>query len=318
MNQTRTAILYNPRSGGISRRPGSFRRAIEAIRDGFGPVRLVPTEGPFTAGRLAARCVEEGARLVVVAGGDGTINEAAQGMTGTGVPMAILPGGTANVLALETSIGTSLVKAALALRDMTPVDVPLGLVRLPGQQPRHFVAMAGAGLDARLVRQVSPELKRRLGKLSYWLAGFGQIGRRLDEFDVRWEAGARRASFVLAARVRNYGGDLEIARHANLLDDELAIVVFEGPSSLRYLKYFSGVLFDRLEGMKGVTLARTRWLEVAPCPRLGAPVDLQIDGEYAGAGPARIEMASESLRLLLPPPFVAGWTAAVQSVARTA
>lgn len=318
MQPNRTVIIYNPWSGGISRKPGGFRRAVERIQADFGPVRLVPTEGPSTAGRLAREAADEGARLVIVAGGDGTINEAAQGMVGSGVTMAILPGGTANVLAVETSIGTSLEKAAAALRDMTPVDVPVGVVRQAGAEPRSFVVMAGMGLDARLVKQVSSDLKRKLGKLSYWLAGFGQVGRRLDEFEVRWESGSTLASFVLASRVRNYGGDLEIARHANLLDDDLALVIFEGPSSFRYLKYFSGVLLDRLEGMKGVTLARSRWLEVAPCAAKPAPVDLQIDGEYAGSGAARIEMASQSVRLLLPGPYLAAWSGAVQSVARTA
>jgi diacylglycerol kinase family enzyme len=318
MQPTRTFIIYNPWSGGISRRPEEFRRAVARVEAGFGPIRMVPTEGPSTAGRLARQCANDGARLVIVAGGDGTINEAAQGMVGTGVAMAILPGGTANVLAVETRIGTNLEKAAAKLPEMTPFDVPVGVVRQAGTEPRKFLAMAGVGLDARLVKQVSSELKRKLGKLSYWLAGFGQVGRRLDEFEVRWESGSTVASFVLASRVRNYGGDLEIARHANLLDDDLALVIFEGPSSVRYLKYFSGVLLDKLEGMKGVRLARSRWVEVAPCTAKPAPVDLQIDGEYAGSGPARIEMAPECVRMLLPAPYLAAWSGSVQSVARTA
>lgn len=318
MQSFRTAIIYNPWSGGIFRRPERFRRAVDRIKAEFGPARLVPTTGPATAGALARECIEQGARLIVVAGGDGTINEAAQGMAGAAVPMAILPGGTANVLAVETGVGTNLVKAAAALRDMTPIDVPLAAVTLGGGPSRVFLAMAGAGLDARLVRQVSANLKRRLGKLSYWLAGFGQVGKRLDEFEVRWETGSTRASFVLASRVRNYGGDLEIARHANLLDDDLALVIFEGPSSFRYLKYFSGVLLDRLDGMRGVTVTRSRWVEVAPLPNAKPSVDLQIDGEYAGSGSARIEMLPQSLRLLLPGSFVAAWSGAVQSVARTA
>lgn len=318
MQPIRTVIIYNPWSGGISRRPEGFRRAVERIKADFGAIRMVPTEGPSTAGRLARECADDGARLVIVAGGDGTINEAAQGMVGTGVTMAILPGGTANVLAVETRIGTNLEKAAAALRDMTAVDVPVGVARRAGEEPRNFLVMAGVGLDARLVKQVSSDLKRKLGKLSYWLAGFGQVGRSLDEFQVRWESGSTLASFVLASRVRNYGGDLEIARHANLLDDDLALVIFEGPSSFRYLKYFSGVLLNRLDGMKGVTVARSRWVEVERCPERRGSVDLQIDGEYAGEGPARIEMASASVRMLLPRPYLAAWSGAIQSVSRTA
>jgi diacylglycerol kinase family enzyme len=245
------------------------------------------------------------------------LNEAAQGLMGTRVPLAILPGGTANVLAVETCIGTNMEHAAASLSRMTPMEVPVGILTMAGQEPKTFLAMAGVGLDASLVKQVSSDLKRKLGKLSYWLAGFGQVGKSLNEFDVRWDGGATRASFVLASRVKNYGGDLEIARHANLLDDELALVIFEGASSFRYLKYFSGVLLNKLEGMKGVTVTRARWVEVSPFDQ-GGEVDVQVDGEYEGSGLAKIEMSSETLRLMLPPPFVASWTGAVQTVARTA
>lgn len=318
LQPTRTVILYNPWSGGLLRRPERFHRAVERLKADFGPLHMIPTEGPETAGRLARAAAADGANLVIVAGGDGTINEAAQGLLGTGVSMAILPGGTANVLAVETGIGTNLLRAAANLRDMTPIDVPAGVVTIAGREPKRFMAMAGVGLDARLVRQVSSDLKRRLGKLSYWLAGFGQVGKTLTEFGVRWEGGATKASFVLASRVKNYGGDLEIARHASLLDDDLALVIFEGTSSFRYLKYFSGVLLDRLDGMKGVTVAKSRWVEVNPCPGSAAPVDIQVDGEYEGSGAARIEMARETLRLMLPKPFLAVWSGAVQTVARTA
>jgi len=94
-------------------------------------------------------------------------------------------------------------------------------------------------------------------------------------------------------------------------------VILEGASSFRYLKYFSGVLLNKLDGMKGVTVTRARWVEVAPLEG-GGVVDVQVDGEYEGSGSARIEMSPETLRLMLPPPFVASWTGAVQTVARTA
>ncbi len=278
---------------------------------------MIPTDGPKRAGQLARAAADGGAKLVVVAGGDGTLNEAAQGLLGTRVPMAILPGGTANVLAVETRIGTNMERAAARLPGMAAIDIPVGILTMAGREPKIFLAMAGAGLDASLVKQVSSDLKRKLGKLSYWLAGFGQIGKRLSEFDVRWEGGAKRASFVLASRVRNYGGDLEIARHANLLDDELALVIFEGASSFRYLKYFSGVLLDRLDGMKGVTVTKASWLELKPLAS-GGELDVQVDGEYEGNGAARIEVSPETLRLMLPPPFVASWTGAIQTVERTA
>ena len=97
-------------------------------------------------------------------------------------------------------------------------------------------------------------------------------------------------------------GDLEIARHANLLRDDLAVVLFEGPSSFRYLRYFSGVLLNALQGMKGVTVARSRRLEFRPVSE--AAIDLQIDGEYAGVAPVRVEIAEERVTLMLPGAFL--------------
>jgi diacylglycerol kinase family enzyme len=262
----------------------------------------MPTTGPETAGQIARGAIAEGARIICVAGGDGTINEVAAGMAGTGVPLAVLPAGTANVLAMETGIGGNTLRAAERFAELEPHDVNLGIITAQGRAPRLFATMAGAGLDARIVRLVSPETKRRWGKLSYWEGGFAQLGKRLPEFDISVDGRTSRASFALISRVRNYGGDLEIARHANLLADDFAVVLFEGPSTIPYLKYFSGVLLNVLERMKGVTVARARSLEIAPCR--GAEIDIQVDGEHTGYAPARIEIAPQTLRLMLPRKFV--------------
>ncbi len=267
-----------------------------------GPVHLCPTTGPRTAGAIARSCIDSGATLILAAGGDGTINEVVNGMAGSSVPLAILPAGTANVLAMETGIGGNLLRAAARFSELEPRDIALGRLILPGDEPRYFLLMAGLGLDARIVRLVKPEVKRRWGKLSYWEGGFAQVGKRLPEFDITIDCHTRRASFALLSRVRNYGGDLEIARHANLLTDEFAVVLFEGPSSFRYLKYFAGVLLNTLGGMSGVQILHARSLEFAPAG--DSPIDLQIDGEYAGLAPGRIEIADERVRLLLPREYI--------------
>lgn len=286
----------------------------------LGRIELRPTTGPRTAAAIARDCIERGAGLILGAGGDGTINEIVNGMAGSGVPLGILPAGTADVLAMETGIGGDLLRAAAEFGTLEPRDIALGRLLLPGTEPRYFVLMAGLGLDARIVRLVSPEVKRRWGKLSYWQGGLAQVGRRLTEFGISVDGVSYRASFALVSRVRNYGGDLEIARHANLLAGDFGVVLFEGPSSLRYLKYFGGVLLNRLRGMSGVHVLRGRSITFHALS--DEPVDIQFDGEYGGMAPpcgaagqggtaergegaaARIEIAEERLRLLLPRRFV--------------
>jgi diacylglycerol kinase family enzyme len=260
----------------------------------------VPTTGPSTAPAIARDCVLKGADLVIAAGGDGTINEVANGLIGTEVPMAVLPGGTANVLAVEMEIGTKIVKAAERLSQWIPERISAGLLTNAVEE-RYFLLMAGAGLDAMIVYNIDAQLKARMGKVAYWVGGFGQIGRRLPEFDVRVNGHPTRCSFALASRVRNYGGDLRIARGASLFSDQFELVLFQGAHTLPYVKYLLGVLTNRLAKMNGVTVVRTDALHLdAPSDR---GIYIQIDGEYAGRLPASLRIVPRCLTLLVPPSF---------------
>lgn len=295
-------LIQNPFAGRIRRNPQLLSHAREILAPMAERWEFLPTDGPGSAGALAAACVAGGAGLIVALGGDGTINEIIQGMAGSSAALGILPAGTANVLAMETGIGGNLLHAARRMADCVPVDVALGQLTLPAAPPRFFAAMAGAGLDARIVNRVRPEIKRRFGKLSYWAAGFGALGETLPEFSIRLDGRDYRASFALLSRVRNYGGDLEIARHADLLRDDFGAVLFEGESSFRYLKYFTGVLFHGLPRMKGVHVLHAREAEITPLN--GRRIDLQVDGESAGCAPARLTAGQARVRILLPPRFV--------------
>ncbi len=260
---------------------------------------LAPTTGPRTAGGIASEHIGRGADLVIVAGGDGTINEAAEGMIHSPVPLAILPAGTANVLAMETKVGPRLERAAARLDELEPRRIAVGRISCDhGRVSRHFLCMAGVGLDAHIVYHVNSGLKARAGKFAYWLAGWSLFGRSLTQFQVSFGGEARECSFALVSRVRNYGGDFQIAPTVTLLDDGFEVVLFEGRSSVRYVKYFAGMALKRLPGMKGVTVLRTGCLE------LTAPEDrrvyAQIDGEFAGHLPVEIGIVPDALTLLVP------------------
>ncbi len=116
-------------------------------------------------------------------------------------------------------------------------------------------------------------------------------------------------SFALLSRVRNYGGDLEIAPTISLLDDEFEMVLFEGESSLGFLKYMLAVVVHQQQNMRGITILRTRQAVFsAPDDR---KIHLQVDGEYAGVAPARVEIVPNALTLLVPPGFRARRPASV-------
>jgi diacylglycerol kinase family enzyme len=274
-------------------------RILESLGAG---VNVIPTSGPHSATALAREAIDRGIEQVIGFGGDGTLNEIANGMAGSGIPIGILPGGTANVLAVELGLGTDPIAVAERLSSLQPRRIAAG--RITQQRgSRYFLLMAGAGLDAHIVHSLKPSVKNLLGKGAYWLGGFGSVARRLPEFDLKIDGRNIRSSFALISRVRNYGGDLEIARGVRLTVPEFEVVSFEGQWAPIYLKYFSGVLLNRLKGMRGVTVKRARHIELGP----GAP--LQIDGETSGHAPAKIEVVPDILTLLMPAQYGSdAWT----------
>jgi diacylglycerol kinase (ATP) len=261
-------------------------------------VTVAPTEGPRTAGAIAHRHIDHGADLIVAAGGDGTINEVAEGMIYSHVPLAVLPAGTANVLAMETKMALHLERAAARLINLEPRRISVGHVTCDnGRVSRHFLLMAGIGLDAHIVYRVDARLKALTGKFAYWMAGWTLLGRDLPEFEVEVDGQHGRCSFALVSKVKNYGGDFWIARGANLLEDRFEVVLFEGRSTLRYVKYFAALLLNRLGRMRGMTIVP------ATCVRAFAPEDqrvyVQIDGEFVGRLPAEIRIVPDALTVLL-------------------
>ncbi|MCP5116112.1 MAG: hypothetical protein GY953_35240 [bacterium] len=106
------------------------------------------------------------------------------------------------------------------------------------------------------------------------------------------------SSFTLAARVRNYGGDIEIAKGASLLDDHFELVSFAGEDSFRYLSYLTGVLTNSMDKLKGVSVRKVRQAEFTVAE--DRQILIQVDGELAGKLPASVEIVPDAVTLLMP------------------
>ncbi len=230
---------------------------------------------------------------MLVLGGDGTINEAVQGLAHSTIPLGVLPGGTANVLAMELGLGSRPEIAALRLAGFEPRRIALGRITADFGS-RHFLLMAGAGLDATIVYQVSLGLKNAAGKLAYWTAGLSHLTKKVEQLEVQVDGRTHVCGFALVSRVRNYGGDLEIATGASLHDDDFEIVLFEGTHPLRYAWYMLNVAARRIQRTSGVRVLRAHRVEILT----QAPV--QIDGEFLGRQAASIEIVPAAIDLLLP------------------
>jgi len=279
-------------------------RAVEVFRAAGRDVTLYPTEAANQAGALAQEAVAAGCDLLLAAGGDGTINEAVNGLAGTRTVFGALPAGTANVLANEVGLPNRPDHAAKYLLDAVPTRISLGALDVPGKPRRYFVLMAGVGLDARIVNELDLTLKKKVGKLAYWHGGMRQLGRSVERFLVRIDGREMDASFVLATRVRNYGGDFEIARNIRITDPDFEIVVFQRHEWHDYLRFLGAVVANRLSRTDGVMVCRATKAEFMALPE--QPVHIQTDGEALGLIPATITAVPDALTLLLPKRYAEG------------
>jgi YegS/Rv2252/BmrU family lipid kinase len=293
------AIIYNPLAGRLKNdHARQVDRAAEALKGFAAEVELLATQGPKTGGRLASEAIANGADLIIAAGGDGTISEIIDGVAHSQVPLGVLPAGTANVFAHEVKLKRSIVGAAKQMRTCVPERVSVGQIRTADGENHYFLLMAGAGFDAQIIYELSGGLKDKLGKLSYFLSGLARMGSDLNELEVSSKGFHRKCTFALVSKVRNYGGDFEIASEVMLRDNDFEVVLFEGKNSWRYLRYLLGVATKNLGRTPGVTSFRTDSVELRKAE--DSDVYLQADGEMVGPLPAAIRVIPNALTLLLP------------------
>jgi len=303
INSRRTTLIYNPAAGRLrGRSRARLDRAAKILERAGHAISMSPTTGPGTAGDMARQAIAAGAEFIVAAGGDGTINEVLDGVANTPVPLGILPAGTANVLATELGLPHGLGHAATSMSECVAKRIAIGRLDC-GSKPRHFLSMAGVGFDAHIVYNLSAGLKQRLGKAAYWVGGFSQVAGRFPEFQVEIDGATREVcSFALISRVRNYGGDFEIAQSIGLLDNCFEVVLFRGRTPFPYFKYLFGLTTGRLAGMRGVSFLK------AQCIRVSDPEDrriyIQVDGESAGHLPTRVSLVPDAVTLLVPPAYL--------------
>ncbi|MGA7785120.1 MAG: diacylglycerol kinase family protein, partial [Candidatus Acidiferrales bacterium] len=258
----RTAtILYNPLAGGgHPRRPKHLEESRQILIKAGIDTNLLPTDGPGVAGALARRAAYEGAQMVVVCGGDGTLNEAINGLAGSQVPVALLPAGTANILAKELGISWNIPRAAAQITRGTPVRIALGMMTPHSDRNarRYFLSVAGAGADGALVHALDPALKLKTGIAAYWLEGFKQLVRySFPRFRVTGGGKTTEATLIIVGRTKKYGGPFSITTGADLFSNEFELALFQTQSALRYLSYLPATWTGMLRRLRDVKFLKT-------------------------------------------------------------
>src|SRR6201988_2337596 len=215
-------LIHNPNAGfGGDGRRRLLDQARRILSSHGIEAELAETTGPGHATEIAQQATRDGRQLVIACGGDGTLNEVVNGLAahqnGHRVPLALLPGGTANILAKELDLPWDIPRAAKRLVGAEVREIALGLAT-PLEQPekkRYFLSVAGAGPDGMIVYSINLGLKSSVGILAYWSAGFREVFRyRFRRFRVISGDRKTNASLVIIGRTQNYGGPFKITTEA--------------------------------------------------------------------------------------------------------
>jgi YegS/Rv2252/BmrU family lipid kinase len=300
MNMTRTIhLISNPNAGqNRARRAAAVARFCALLKERGVAVEVLHTTAPGDATRLAAEAAHAGAREIVVAGGDGTVNEALQGLVGTQARLGVWPAGTANVLARELGLPFDLPRLTDMLARGATRRIYLGcaLEERTGVR-RYFCLMAGVGLDAAVVAGVRPDLKRRVGKGAFWVSGLSFLANwRPVTFNVEVDGATYEATFAAIGKTAHYGGNLTVTPRAHLERPEFELCLVSGGSRVRYLRLLaqtmraSGVTRD-IQGVRFIRTTHARATGDAP---------VQVDGELIGQLPMTFEIVPEPIEVLAP------------------
>ncbi len=288
MEMRRVLVIYNPVAGWRRRRRFASTLAILAKLGCRAEVRETKVRGDAEAhARAADPALYD---LVVAAGGDGTINEVINGLAASPLPLALLPLGTANVLAAEIGLGCSPREIAEAIAFKAPRPVFLGSVN-----GRRFAMMAGVGFDARVVEGLDLRLKRALGRLAYVLTALAALVRyRPGHYQV--EIAGRRfpAAAVVVAKGHHYAGRFTIAARARLDEPSLQVALFERAGRWNLLRYAFALLLDRIDRLPDIRILPATSVVV----RGPEGEAVQADGDLIAALPLAVTLAERPLALV--------------------
>lgn len=289
----RALLLYNPAAPSLRR---ALPRKLEFVTNAF---RIRETvldtmriEGPGHVLASADRVEAKNYDLLIAWGGDGTVNEVGNVAARLDLPLAILPGGTINLLARELEIPQRLPDAVLLL-----FDGRLRRIKAGRAGERLFFAVSGAGFDAAVCRGVNPALKRMLGRLAYVARGARLLfSYRFPTVSVVCDGRGFTGAQAIFSNVSRYAGNLRLAPLADLAVPTLDLSVLRGDSPGGYVHFFARLLLGR----------HTRWRELTHVKGWtfnalsNDPVPVHVDGEAGGTLPMRFEAVPDALQVVAP------------------
>lgn len=290
-------VVANPTAGGgrAGRLIGKVDNALRSMRMDH-HVRVPESAADMEA--AARTAADEGAAIVAILGGDGSVSCAANGLLGTPAAMAVLPAGTGDDFA--RSIGAGRLHHALRLLG-APVIVPIDVVKLTaGATTRHFVNVAGAGFDSE-VNERANAMRRRLGGTATYVAAVGatlshftpaHYEIEVDELPISVDA-----MLAVVGSGGSYGGRMKVLPDARLNDGVMDVCIVEALSKPAFIRAFPRVFLGRHTTHPKVRMLRGSRVTLEANRR----VQVYADGELVGPLPAIFEIRPGALPVVVGP-----------------
>jgi len=294
-------IIINPIAG--KRNHQSVKEAITILRSNGIIPEIRETSKRGDAYIFAQEEIKKCTEIVIAAGGDGTINEIANGLVGSSVRLGVLPIGIANVFSLETQIPSDPVLAMNVILRGVPTRINVGNIRLKEvsserEIKKHFLLMVGVGFDGGVVREIDRSIISKWGKAAYIFNGMRVVSKYTHSpLYIQIDKGKIVKGYsAVIGKAHYYGGRFSVTPHASLRDDSLDLCVFQSKGPWNMLKYVLGILRMKHLTYTDVYYCKTKEIEVS------SPDDvfIQADGDFFGRLPACLSVKKDALAVMLP------------------
>jgi diacylglycerol kinase (ATP) len=286
-------LISNPEAQGTTEK--KIKQACLFLESRGYDVESLSTQRRGDAENLAKESVKKSPAFIIAAGGDGTLNEVANGIAGSKIPMAILPFGTTNVLSKELAIPEDVGGALEAAVTRTPKTVSLGKIDSPDASfiPRYFILMAGIGYDGETVLGINKTLKKHSGKGAYIYSGIRTLlGFHPSELAFNIDGKTYYGYSAIVGKASKYGGNFAVTPDAHLTDPALYVCLFHGGTGRDILRYVFGIALKIHLKFRDVKYLKAENIEIS------GKAHVQIDGDYFGTTPVRIGIAKDMIRLI--------------------
>ena len=273
-------------------------------------MKLAQTSGPGMAQQMARDAAQRGEGLILVCGGDGTINEVINGLAPGETALGILPGGTANIIAKELGLPHDPARAAQEFSNWRPQRIALGqaawaVARGDSREPpaverRYFLSVSGVGFDAYVVYKLSAAFKRSLGVIAYIIEAVRQALRHsFPVFVCEVNGRELRGTFATIQRTALYAGWLRLVPRAALFEPQFRVCLFKSRKRARYFLYAAAVLARQHLRLSDVELVEAQKVSCTAADS-ETRIHFELDGELVGELPATFEVVPNALTLLVP------------------